>query len=303
MTSTSKSSAGFSVALLVAVLRLLSIFPIQVLRCFGNLYGTMLYLCGSRAAKTTKRNIELCYPQLDPNDQKRLTRRSLRATGCSMFEMAPLWFWGQARLKRLEVQFDGEELLKSHLARGPVLAILPHWGNWETSLFVLGGKFSTTVLFDDRRLAAFTDRVSQARSRFGFSMVSVARHGLRRMLQAFDDNELVIILPDQVPTRGRHILSEFMGVPAQTTALVHALIQKKSPSVLILSFQRVSRGFYVRAEPVQPLVLHSDVDHATLALNQEIERIVQRDPAQYQWEYKRFRRVPNRDVYANPKLR
>ena len=46
--------------------------------------------------------------------------------------------------------------------------------------------------------------------------------------------------------------------------------------------------------------LHSpqDVEYAT-ALNAGIESIVRRDPAQYQWSYKRFRRVAEdaKDIY------
>ena len=121
--------------------------------------------------------------------------------------------------------------------------------------------------------------------------------GLRTLIQALKDRQVVLVLPDQVPTRGSHVLVEFMGVKAQTTALVHALARRENVSVVLFTIQRVPKGFRVQVELAAPDLKDTDVEVAAQALNDEVARVVQRDPAQYQWEYKRFRRVPDRDVY------
>ena len=278
-------------------LRTLALFPLIALRVFGWLYGNLVYFLNGRSKRTTRINLELCYPERSPQELKTLARKSLIETGRAALEIAPLWYWRPNALEQLFVEFQGEDLLREKLEEGAVIAVCPHWGNWEYTTLALGARFPTTALFDSRRLGNFAARVLKARARFGFNLVPVSGTGLRTLIQALKDGQVVLVLPDQVPTRGSHVLVEFMGVKAQTTALVHALAQRENVSVVLFTIQRVPKGFRVLVESATSDVKNKDVEVAAQALNDEVARVVQRDPAQYQWEYKRFRRVPDRDVY------
>ncbi|HET7126485.1 MAG TPA: lipid A biosynthesis lauroyl acyltransferase, partial [Lysobacter sp.] len=61
-------------------------------------------------------------------------------------------------------------------------------------------------------------------------------------------------------------------------------------------------GFVVHVEPAPPEIASTAPGIGVLALNAGVERIARRDPAQYQWTYKRYSRQPrtNPDVDANP---
>lgn len=286
------------VSLVKFSLRLLALLPLPVLRVLGTLQGRVLYWMRSRAARTTNINLSLCMPQLSPKERSLFVQQSLVATSCSVYETAPIWYWQQNSLENLIVDFQGLELLQQTLAQSAVIAICPHWGNWEVCSFALGGKFPTKILFDERRLGAFTNQVSSVRSRFGISMVPINFGGLRALIKSLNQGGLVVILPDQVPTRGKQLLVNFMGVKAQTTTIVHSLAQKCKVEIVMLTIERVKQGFLVRVEPASDKLKHEDMAIATQCLNDEIARVIQRDPAQYQWEYKRFRRVPGVDVYA-----
>lgn len=287
----------FSLACIEFMLRVLAFLPIRILRTFGWLYGNLVYFLNGRSAQTTRVNLKLCYPEKSSQERKALARNSLIETGRAALEIAPLWYWRQNALEKLLVEYRGEDLLQEKLKKGAVIAVCPHWGNWEFSTLALGARFSTTALFDSRRLGNFANRVLKARARFGFNLVPVSGSGLRSLIQALKHGQVILVLPDQVPTRGSHVLVEFMGVKAQTTSLVHALAQRENVSVVLFTIQRVPKGFVVQVEAADSRVAHTDVKVATQALNDEVERVVQRDPTQYQWEYKRFRRVPDQDVY------
>ena len=278
-------------------LRTLALFPLRALRVLGWLYGNLVYFLNGRSKRTTRINLELCYPKRSPQELKALARKSLIETSRAALEIAPLWYWRPTALEQLFVEYQGEDLLREKLREGAVIAVCPHWGNWEYTTLALGARFPTTALFDSRRLGNFAARVQKARSRFGLNLVPVSGTGLRTLIQAVKDGQVVLVLPDQVPTRGSHVLVEFMGVKAQTTALVHALARRENVSVVLFTIQRVRKGFRVHVELAAPGVKDTDVEVAAQALNDEVARVVQRDPAQYQWEYKRFRRVPDRDVY------
>ena len=287
----------FKLACFELTLRTFALFPLRVLRIFGWLYGNLVYFLNGRSKRTTRINLELCYPEKSPRELKTLARKSLIETGRAALEIAPLWYWRPTALERLFVEYHGENLLNERLAKGAVIAVCPHWGNWEYTTLALGARFPTTALFDRRRLGSFANRVLEARARFGFNLVPVSSTGLRTLIQTLKDGQVVLVLPDQVPTRGSHVLVEFMGVKAQTTALVHALAQRENVSVVLFTIQRVPKGFRVQVEPATSDVMDANVEIAAQALNDEVARVVARDPVQYQWEYKRFRRVPDRDVY------
>lgn len=273
-------------------------FPLNVLRLFGKLYGWTASLSSARAARTTRTNLALCYPKLSSKQLRTLARRSLCETGCTIFEMAAMWYWNPKALQSLIVSFDGREFLDQELQRSGVICVCPHWGNWEVAAFAFGLNYEATSLYDARRLGGHVDRVTKMRSRFGLSMASIMPSGLRTVLKALRSSEVVLVLPDQVPTRGKNVVVKFMGIDAVTTTIVQSLSQHTGASIAMLTFQRVPQGFHIRVEPMSRSVDDDDPTISAQAINDEIERVIQRDPAQYQWEYKRFRRIPGRDYYS-----
>ena len=212
--------------------------------------------------------------------------------------MAAIWYWNPPALERLVIDFEGQELLDQKLAKGGVVCVCPHWGNWEITAHAIATHYDAIALYDDRRLAEHTDRITRKRTRFGLTMASIQSKGLRVLLTALKSSRLVVVMPDQVPTRGNNVLVEFMGVKARTTTLIQSLVRHTGASVLLLTFQRVPRGFHIRVEPFPDQAMASDQETAAQTVNDEIKRVIERDPAQYQWEYKRFRRLPDVDYYA-----
>jgi KDO2-lipid IV(A) lauroyltransferase len=58
------------------------------------------------------------------------------------------------------------------------------------------------------------------------------------------------------------------------------------------------QGFKIVAEPVDPLVYSSDLAISVAAVNKSVENLIRRDPTQYQWVYKRFKKCETlKNVY------
>ena len=144
----------------------------------------------------------------------------------------------------------------------------------------------------------FERRLLKSRTRFGISICSVSTGGLRKFIRAAQCGDLVALLPDQVPTRGNSVVAKFMGQDALTTTLVHKMSRRLNLPVVVLSCERVDGGFLFRFDSVSDEVRNADAILSATAMNVAIERVVSRNPAQYQWSYKRFRRVGYDDVYA-----
>ena len=84
-------------------------------------------------------------------------------------------------------------------------------------------------------------------------------------------------------------MAPFFGHPALTMTLAQKLARRADAQILMASVARVNEGFSVTIEPVDPRAKSEDEVEAATALNAAVERVVERDPSQYQWEYKRFK--------------
>ena len=82
----------------------------------------------------------------------------------------------------------------------------------------------------------------------------------------------------------------FFGVQALTMTLVNRLAERTGATVLYGWCERIGPDmeFALHIEPTDPAVADPDPQVAATALNAGIERIARRDPAQYQWTYKRY---------------
>lgn len=278
------------------ILRLASLLGLRGLRRLGWICGDILVWSGSRIAHTVSTNLRICYPQMSEVDRRVLARDCLRHTSCVYFESAALWYWSDHRVAQLRVQTDGEQTLIEMLKSSPVIAVVPHFGNWEF-LTEIVGRFGGISLYDDRRTGPLEEQLKSARSRFGMEIVPGNRSGIRRVVQRSRAGTLICILPDQVPTRGTGVTSMFMGHRALTTTLVHQLARRYRARVVALSAKRVADGFHVRVQLADEEIYSEDIDVSVRAMNELVEQVVSRDPAQYQWGYKRFRRLGGPDPY------
>lgn len=278
--------------MLNAVSRVLSGCPRSWQWRIAGLVARCSILLGTRIATTTRINLEYCYPALSPSELKHRVRASLTQTLMLLLESGIIFHWKEHRLNGLIGAIHGEELLVEALSRQHgVILLVPHFGNWEFLALYLG-RFNLVALYEPPKQQFLEAPIRASRERTGAKMVPTDRSGLRVALQTLHDGGLLGVLPDQVPDRrsGRHV--PFFGNPALTMTLVHRLIRQTSAQVLQGSAVRTDSGFDLHFSKVDPQIGESDQEQALCLLNQEIEKLIEKAPDQYQWEYKRFKAPP-----------
>ncbi|HID45271.1 MAG TPA: lipid A biosynthesis acyltransferase, partial [Chromatiaceae bacterium] len=129
-------------------------------------------------------------------------------------------------------------------------------------------------------------------------MVPTDRQGIKALYQALEDDELIVILPDQQPKTakgGGGVFAPFFGVPALTMTLVNRFARKTGAPVYFIAFVRTgSRPAYkVIGLLAGDDIASRDAEAAATELNAGVEKLVRRYPAQYQWTYRRFRAQPD----------
>lgn len=283
-------------ALIVRVAtRALAWLPLRVAQAVGAGAGSLAWYLRVGAARVTRANLEACFPGRSRDAIDDLAHHSLRATGRLLGEAGLVVHADEARWRRAIAAVVGAERLRPVAGRGTLL-LVPHFGNWELLNLYLGREHALVALYEPPRLAAFDDLVRRFRQRTGSTLVPTTPSGVRALYRALQSGRIGALLPDQVPSRAAGVHAPFFGVPALTMTLAQRLAARSQAQTVLASARRLPDGrFEIRFEDVA-LPLDAAREVAAAALNRAIEQLVLRDPAQYQWEYARFRRPPTGGV-------
>ncbi|MDE0690921.1 MAG: lipid A biosynthesis acyltransferase [Gammaproteobacteria bacterium] len=283
--------------LLQLVARGLSLLPLSVAHALALVVANTQWLLGVRAARTTQGNIERCFPELSARSRRKLARQSLIETAKTFAEMGLVWHGTPRRAARLVQSVEG--IAHVEAAPGAVLVLMPHFGNWELLGHVFGSGPGLTCLYAPPKIKSLESLVCRARTRWGVCMAPTTRRGLKQFYAVARDHGIVGLLPDQTPPPSAAVDAPFFGQDVLTMVLAHRLIMRVRPRVVLAWVERTRRGFAAHIEPLHGDVYSPDAATSAAAMNAAIEQVVRRNPAQYQWEYKRFRRRRNRSARSS----
>ncbi len=284
------------VRLLRSTLRVLSRFDLPFIHRLGAGLGRALWLVPNRLRTVTEVNLALCYPRQPAAERRALARGSLIETGKSLTELAALWHWAPERLDALVREVEGWEHVERALAAGRgMLVVTPHIGCWELVGLYFSRRMDLTVMYRPPREAALGPLMVAARERAGARAAATDARGVRALYRALAAGNVIGMLPDQEPRHGAGVFAPFLGMEAYTMALLGRLARKsRAPAVNVL-MERLpaGRGFRLLVEPYPEGLYSADERESALAINQAVERLIRIAPAQYMWNYKRLRRVPD----------
>ena len=269
-------------------LELLSHLSLPGLYRLGNLLAFVLGNTPNQVSRLARQNIDLCFPELDRDERRKLYRESIRQTCYALVELGAIWCWP---IDRIEGRITRIEVCDSFMqaTRGRII-LAPHLGSWETLAVWLGNHVNAMFLYKRRKNKTLDAFVKQARSRSGGEPLPTKKPGLRRALVGLRQGGSLMILPDQKPSSNKaRIESTFFGLNAPTTTLVQNLCSKLECDVFIAVVYRSAGGeFNLCIEPLERARLAGDKVESALYMNQQIEQRIGHACGQYQWEYRRF---------------
>lgn len=286
-----------------ALLRTCACLPLGAARALGRGAARLYWPLGGGSRRVTERNIELAFPDMPPAEREQLARESLAATAEVATEMGHVWLHSWERLRKCILGVEGGELVERARASGRgVIIMAPHLGNWEVVGLYVGSLGPTTSLYEPPQITALESIIRRARERTGATLVATDSRGLARLLKSVRGGHISGILPDQCPRdAGSGMNSEFMGVRCFTGTLASNMIRRTGAVALFGYARRVPGGFTIHFLPAEPGIYDEDTAVSLAAMNRGVEACVRQCPAQYQWEYKRFKVRPREGpgVYAD----
>lgn len=278
----------FADVLLVILARL----PRRWSQFLGQLVGLINNLLRTRAYRVTVANLRLCFPEMSDTDRERLVKNSLVSTGQTLMETPAVWRASSRVLDNWIARVSADDLLDDAIREGKgVILLLPHIGNWELFNAYFASRGKMTALYQPPRKPYLRHTMKKVRGHFGNEFVPTSVKGIARLYRVLEQGGVVTILPDQVPASGLYV--RFFGNEALTDKLLSRLVLKTHARVVAVCVTRLEDGrFEVRFSAVDEAIYSTDIELSLRAVNVTVENCVREHPAQYQWEYKRFRERP-----------
>lgn len=240
--------------LFVAFVMLIKVSPLFLLRFNGKILRFAFDRIGKRYHRVVEKNLAIAFPNLDPEETRRLKDRIYRHYSNIMVEDIYLFVKQKPpkTSRRIEVKNLRvlEEALKKE--RG-VIIFSAHFGNWELVPYILSRELDTTVNSIARKMnnPLVENKVKKFREYMGSSVI-YKKNAVRSMINRFNANGIVFLLVDQhtIPQEGVKVTffdREVIAVP--TVAQLH--IRKGIPAI--------------------PVFLHYEEDKIVLELLEEVD--------------------------------
>lgn len=272
--------------------RLIALLPLPLVRLLGGAIGWLMWVSNGRSAKTTKTNIELCFSDLSEPERAALVKDSLIETGRSGLELIKVLMQPSNRSANRIVRVNNEDLFDRMWGQGKgVLVLIPHLGNWEVIGVWCGQRnVGLQAMYQPARQAWLDPVIREAREDKGSEVFPTDIGGVRSLLKELKGGAAVALLPDQEPEEEGGVFAPFFGEPALTMTLAQKLAKRTGCAVIMCSARRVPDGWEIDCDALEGDIATDDLVESATAMNAALEKVVRKTPAQYQWEYKRFKK-------------
>lgn len=268
-----------------------SLIPTSFLRKLVTLTSKTKIFKTSSAYKVTLRNLEMAYKHLDQVELEQLAEESFIETILSGHETIKSWSKPIHISGKNIFRIENNYLLNRYIHEGNGVAVIAvHNRSVDMLLKWINTKCETTTLYKKVKIKALDRFVRKQREGKNNNVYETTITGVRKIFQAYKANKTICIAADQVPQEGMGEYIKLFNIDAYTTTLASSLVHKtQKPAVFIClnSFENNKLG--VTIKPCRKDIYNES--KYKLSLNKSIESLININPKDYSWEYKRYKKL------------
>ena len=285
----------------LGLLRLVCLLPHRVALAIGSGVGVLVHALGGSRRAIVRRNLELCFPELDGNALDTLVREHFKALGMALIEMG-LARWASDRHLESITTLNGVQYLLDVLesGRGAIL-LTAHF----TSLELSGRVFSRQVPPFDcvyrRNRSEFITELQRS-GREMSAETAIEKRDIKKMVRSLRKGRAVWYAPDQSYNRKGAEVVEFFGVPCMHATATSTLARLGDAAVIPFFQLRKPDGTYeVTLLPPFEDFPGDDPVADTQRYVDVLEDQIRKAPEQYFWIHRKFKDLPDGypDYYAD----
>ena len=287
------SPSTWPVWLGLGLLRLVCLLPHRIALAIGRVIGRLAHRFAASRRAIVRRNIGLCFPDLDDEARDTLARQHFDALGMSLIEMGLARFASDNHHRRIASLEGKEHLLEAVGAGRGVILLSAHFTTLEISGRLLAlecGEFD--AVFRRNRSPFITEILRTGREKAAAK--TIEKRDIKAMVRSLKQGRPVWYAPDQSYDRKGSEVIDFFGVPSMHTAATSTLARLGRATVLPFFPLRKPDGRYVlKILPAMRDFPSGDPVADTNAYVALLEEHIRRCPEQYFWVHKKFKNLPD----------
>ncbi len=292
------------VLLLLMMARLIAFFPIKIIQSLGKSIGMLLYCIPSNRKDIAKKNIQLCFPDLNNEEQSKLVKDHFISLGIGFFEVCIARWKSDQNLAKV-TQIEGLDILqKAVMKDSGVVLLSAHFTMLEISAFIgreiiAPGMPEMVGMYRVGSNPIINRFFRNARLKSVDSLVT--KFEVKDLIKALKAKKIVWYASDQNFIGKNSVNVSFFGQDAPTTTAICRFVEMTGCTVLPYFPKRLENGDYVLT--VYPEMNNEDCKNPEKFLQRFydcLESHVMDKKEQYYWVHRRFKKQESQiNPYVN----
>ena len=278
---------------------LLSPFGLRLGYAFCDLLTSLLFTLNTEIVKISRININIAYSSIDEEDRKSLVKRSVKQSIRSYYETLFCLSRNQTKLNQSIFKVENRYLFTQTNRDFGLILLSIHNSSVDLLLNHITNQEDVTAIFKPIKIKAFNEFVRKNRQKSGSNVFETNFTGVKELFAALKRGKSVAMAADQVPAKNMGVYEIFFGKKVYTTNLIPSLHSKtKAPIVSVaIHSDNLTNRLYIRYGSKN--TYKEELPYSARAMNKEIENIININPEDYNWEYKRFKNqeVEDKTIY------
>ena len=285
----------------MGLLRLVCLLPHRVALALGSVLGRLVHaIAGSRRA-IVRRNIELCFPDLSPDERDALAKEHFKALGMAVIELG-LGRWASEKHLLSMTTLDGVEHVNEAIESGKgVILLSAHFTTLEISGRVLAKAIPPfDAVFRKNRSEFITELQRTGREVSADS--TIEKRDIKKMVRSLRRGRAVWYAPDQSYNRKGAEVIEFFGVPTMHATATSTLARLgDAVTIPFFPLRREDGTYQMTLLPPLEDFPSGDLVADTKQYIAVLEDHIRKAPEQYFWIHRKFKDLPDGypDYYAD----
>jgi Kdo2-lipid IVA lauroyltransferase/acyltransferase len=285
----------------LGLLRLVCLLPHRMALGVGAAIGRLAARLGARRRAIVRRNLALCFPELDPAERDALVRRHFEAIGMSLVEFGLARWASERHLADLSDIEGLEHVLDAVNAGRGVLLLSAHFTTIEICATIAKRYLPPfDAVYRSTRDPFVTALLKSNRERGGARLIE--KRDIKTAVRSLRQGRIVWYAPDQSYDRKGSAVIPFFGVPSMHTTATSTLARLGNAVTIPFFPERTPDGRYrLRVLPPLEDFPSDDLAADTMRYVAVLEKFIRRCPEQYFWLHRKFKNLPasHPDYYAD----
>jgi KDO2-lipid IV(A) lauroyltransferase len=269
----------------------LAYLPLPVLRAIGYLWGYLLYAAVASRRHVVRVNLQRCFPELSAPEVQALSRRVFVRFAQAWLDRGWLWA-GSADRVRARLRLSGE--VQSLEGQTPTVIFAPHFvgldAGWTALTQSLPRHFTTIYTHQANRV--MDAWILQGRQRFGSTQLFGRRDGVKTIVSALKQGDLLYLLPDMDFGVRDSVFVPFYGINTATVSSLSRFARLARAQVVPVVTRMTDFGYEVNVLPAWTDFPTVDAVADTALMNARLQTYIDAMPEQYYWVHRRFKGRP-----------